>query len=282
MKLPAMQRPDARLACLLLAGSILAGVALAGCSRLTFVKPSTERGDYTRVAPEYDMREDPREHRRTLALEQVAAAGDSLRAGRLDVAERQARAALENDTSSAEAHTLLALVAERRGQASEAGGHYAKAAELAPGRGVALNNYGAWLCGHGRATESLPLFDRALADPSYATPAAALANAGTCAMRAGQGQQAERYLRRALQYDPGNAVALAGMARISYDTGDYLQARAFSQRRLGTAPATREVLQLASQIEQKLGDMAASARYVQRMGNEFPQTQAPRGGESQQ
>jgi type IV pilus assembly protein PilF len=277
-----MQLRSARLACMLLAGSILAGVALAGCSRLTFVKPSTERGDYDRVAPEYDVREDPRERGRTLALEQVAAAGDSLRDGRLDVAERQARAALENDASSAQAHTLLALVAERRGKDKEAGAHYAKAAELAPRGGVSLNNYGAWLCGHGRAAESLPLFDRALADPAYATPAAPLANAGTCAMRAGQGPQAERYLRRALQYDPGNAIALAGMARFSYDTGDYLQARAFSERRLATAPATREVLQLASQIEQKLGDMAASARYVQRMGNEFPQAQAPRGGESQQ
>ena len=277
-----MRRRDAGRACVWLAGSILAGVVLAGCSRLTFVKPSSDRGDYTRVAPEYDVREDPRERRRTLALEQLAAAGDSLRDGRLDVAEREARAALRNDPASAEAHTLLALLAERRDQPAQAGAYYAKAAELAPRRGVSLTNYGAWLCGHGRAAESLALFDRALADRAYATPAAALANAGTCAMRAGQGQRAERDLRRALQYDPGNAVALAGMARLSYDTGDYLQARAFSQRRLAAAPATREVLQLASQIEQKLGDMAASARYVQRMGNEFPQAQAPRGGESQQ
>lgn len=276
-----MLRPEARLACFLFAGSIVASVALAGCSRLTFVKPSTDRGDYDRVAPDYDMREDPREHRRTLALEQVAAAGDSLRDGRLDAAGRQARAALENDGSSAEAHTLLALVAERQGQTREAGAHYARAAELAPDRGVTLNNYGAWLCGNGRAADALPLFERALADRSYATPAAALANAGTCALRAGQPAQAERYLRRALQYDPGSAVALAGMARLSYDSGDFLQARAFSQRRLAASSATREVLQLASQIEQKLGDMQASARYVQRMGNEFPRTQAPRGGESQ-
>jgi type IV pilus assembly protein PilF len=282
MKLPVMQRHNARLACMLLAGVVLAGFALAGCSRLTFVKPSTDRGDYTRVAPEYDMRENPREQGRTLALEQVAAAGDSLRDGRLDVAERQARAALENDPASAEAHTVLALVAERSGQAREAGKHYARAAELAPERGTALNNYGAWLCGNGRAAESLALFERALADPAYTTPAAAMANAGACALQARQPALAERALRGALQYAPDNAVALGGMAQLSYDTGDYLQARAFSERRLAVAPATRQVLQLASQIEQKLGDMDASARYVQRLGVEFPQAQAPRGGESQQ
>lgn len=272
-----MRQPDARIA-----GMLLAALLLAGCSRLSFVKPSTERGDYTRVAPEYDLREDPRERGRVLAQEQVAAASESLRAGRLEDAERQATAALAGDPSSAEAHTVLALVAGQRGQDREAGAHYAKAAGLAPARGIALNNYGTWLCSNGRAAESLELFKRALADPSYATPAVALANAGSCAMKAGQVQFAERALRAALQEDPANPVALAGLARISYDGGDYLQARAFSERRLAAAPATAEVLQLASQIEQKLGDMAASARYVQRMGSEFPHAQTPRGGESQQ
>ena len=119
--------------------------------------------------------------------------------------------------------------------------------------------------------------------PGYPTPAAALGNAGTCALRAGQSARAERDLRHALDMDPTEPTALAGMARLEYGAGDYLQARAFSERRLAAAPATAEVLQLASQIEQKLGDAAASARYVQRMRGEFPLSQqAPRGGESQQ
>lgn len=255
---------------------------MSGCSRLTFVKPSAERGGYTQVAPDYNVREDKQERGRTLALEQVAAASDSLRDGRLDQAEAQARAALKSDPTSAGAYTVLALVAESQGRAAEAGKHYAKAAELAPTRGTTLNNYGAWLCGNGRATESLKLFERALADPSYATPAAALSNAGTCALQAGNPALAERALRGALVLDPDNAVALAGMAKSSYVAGDYLQARGFSQRRLAVAAATPEVLQLASQIEQKLGDFKASARYVERLGAEFPQSQAPRGGESQQ
>ena len=266
---------------LLLAGLLLAGGALAGCSRLSFVKPSPERGDYTRVAPEFDVRDDAHERGRTLALEQLAAAGDSLRDGQLDLAERQAKAALKNDSASAAAHTVLAIVADRRGKAAEAGKHYAKAVELAPTRGAMLNNYGAWLCGNGRATESLALFERALADASYATPVAALSNAGTCALKAGDRVVAERALRGALEFDPDNVPALAGLAQCAYDTGDYLQARAFSQRRLAVAPATAAVLQLASQIEQKLGDTRASAHYVQRLGAEFPESQTPRGGESQ-
>src|SRR3546814_6712665 len=67
-----------------------------------------------------------------------------------------------------------------------AGGYYARAAELAPEQGTALNNYGAWLCGNGRAAESLAWIDRALADPIYRQRASALANAGSCALKAGQ------------------------------------------------------------------------------------------------
>lgn len=280
-----MQRPEAIALRHLVAGLVLAGLLvapLAGCSRLTFVKANTDRGDYIQVAPDYQVREGKDEERRTLALTLAAAAGEALQAGRLDQAEAQAEKALDNDRASAEAHTVLALVAERRGDASVAGRHYAEAAELAPRRGTTLNNYGAWLCSNGRVAESLPVFDRALGDKAYRTPAAALANAGRCRLMAGESKLAERYLRLALDIDKNNPVALAGMARYSYDIGDYLQARAFSERRLAAAAAAPEVLQLASQIEQKLGDMAASAHYVERMRKEFPRSQTPRGGVGQQ
>ncbi|REN20808.1 type IV pilus biogenesis/stability protein PilW, partial [Mycobacterium tuberculosis] len=80
----------------------------------------------------------------------------------------------------------LAAIAAQRGNDAEAGQLYAKAAELGPERGDVLNNYGAWLCAHGRPAESLVWFDRALQAPGYTTPASALANAGGCALDAGQ------------------------------------------------------------------------------------------------
>lgn len=273
-----MPRPEAR-ALVILLGACL---ALAACSRLTFVKPDPARGDYDRVAPEYSIKEDPGASRQAQALRQALLAEGALRGGRLQEARRAAEAALALDPASSEAHTLLAVVAERQGRAERAGEHYARAVELAPRRGVTLNNYAAWLCRNGRQAESLPLFERALADAGYDTPAAALANAGTCAMRAGQPVLAERALRRALEYDRDNVVALDALARLSFDGGDYLQARAFSQRRLAAAPATAQVLLLASQIEQKLGDSAAEARYVQRLRAEFPNAPTPRGDASQQ
>jgi len=271
-----MRRPD----CLLVL--VAASLLVAGCSRLTFVKPKLERGDYTRVAPDYTVRDDPAARQRLAALDHVAVAEDRLRAGDLPEAEAQARAAIALDPGVAGAYTLLGLAADQRGDAEGAGRHYARAAELEPRRGSTLNNYAAWLCRNGRQEESLSLFNQALRDPGYATPAIALANAGACALEAGRPAEAERDLRKALELAPGNPTALATMARLSFQGGDYLQARAFSQRRLATAPATGKVLQLASQIEQKLGDSAAEARYVARLKAEFPDAQTPRGDESQQ
>ena len=248
----------------LLAWVVLGSLVVAGCSRLTFIRPKLERGEYTRETPEYALRADPQDKKRIAAMDQVAMAEQHLRGGQLDQAETEASAALKADPSSADAHTLLAMIAEQRGKAGEA-------------RGAVLNNYGAWLCGNGRAAESLVLFDQALADPGYRTPGAALANAGSCALTAGQSARADRDLRRALQYDPANPTALAALAELEYGAGDYMQARAFSERRLAAAPATLQVLQLASQIEQKLGDTAAAARYVQRIRTEFPQARTPSG-----
>ena len=259
-----------RLRDLLLAALVVTTI-VAGCSRLTFVKPKLKRHGYEQVAPEYNIREDVAGDRKIAAMDRIALAQQRLGAGQLDQAETEAKAVLKADSKSADAHTLLAMIEEQRGHPEQAGAYYLKAVELAPARGGMLNNYGAWLCGNGRAAESLAYFDRALTDPAYATPAAAMANAGSCALTAGQTARADRDLRNALALDPASPVALAGMAEREYRAGHYFEARAFSERRLAAAPATRQVLQLASQIEQKLGDMAAAARYVQRMRAEFPE-----------
>ncbi len=252
----------------------------SACSRLTFIRPNASPGKYEKIAPDYTFEDSPAVRQRTAASDHVALASDALRVGELDRAEKEADAALKADPRSADANTLLAVVEDRRGRSKQAGEHYARAAELAPAQGTALNNYGAWLCANERAAESLAWFDRALADARYRQRASALANAGACALQAGQAGRVERDLRAALALDPDNAVALAAMAQYSYRQANYMDARAFSERRLSAAPATPAVLRLASQIEEKLGDRTAAARYVQRLRAEFPQAGTLQSGES--
>ena len=116
--------------------------------------------------------------------------------GDFAAAKRGAEAVLKRDPNSIDGHTYLAIALENSGEAAGAGAHYLRAIELAPANGAALNNYGAWLCGQGRAAESLSWFDKAVAEPGYGNKAMALANAGVCAGQAGQQERADRDLRQ--------------------------------------------------------------------------------------
>jgi type IV pilus assembly protein PilF len=261
-----MPLPDLRLPAV-----VLVALALAGCGNKGVKPISAPLG----VAPEYVARDNADTRRRVSYQDQVTLSAEAYRAGAMDVAEKRARSALKLDANRPDAYMMLATLASQRGADAEAGTLYLKAAELAPNSGEVLNNYGAWLCTHGRASEALTWFDRALATPGYATPAAALANAGGCALEANQPERAARDLRKALSLDPTNAYALESLARNEFAQGRFFEARAFVQRRLAAAPATRSVLQLASQIEAQLGDTVASGRYLQRIRDEFPQDAAP-------
>lgn len=247
-------------------------LATGACNRLTFVRQDFSRQGYERVSPEVDVSGKGGSRNAALALPHLQLAQVRLVGGDYDTAEREAQKALKLDPKSADAHTVLAATAARRGASAEAGVHYLRAAELAPDNGAVLNNYGVWLCGQGREAESLAWFDKALGDSRYSTPALALANSGTCAVRAGQEARGERDLRRAIGLDPRNATALGALAQLEFKRGNAFEARAFSERRLAAAPPDPAALQLASQIEEKLGDTAAAARYVQRMRAEFPQS----------
>lgn len=256
----------------ILAAVVLALVGLSGCSRLTFVKPDVSRSGPKYVKPEVSMTPDNFDKGSAAARTEVNKAQQALRAGDYAGATAATKEALRLAPDSAPAHTLAALIAEHSGDDRKAGVHYQKALELAPLQGGMHNNYGTWLCSNSRAEESLQWFDQALSDPTYPTPAVAMANAGACAQKAGQAARAERYLERSLELEPESPVALAAMAQHKFRTGDAFHARAFSQRRLAAAPADAASLLLASQIEQKLGDTEAAAAYVQRLRGEFPGT----------
>jgi type IV pilus assembly protein PilF len=255
-----------KVALLLIIPMLLAG----GCSRLTFVKPKMERKDGEQIAPDYQVSDTPATKQRMAAQEQMGRALQNLQAGKLDAAEQSAKAVLKMRPDSADATTLMAIIEDRRGRASQAGAHYKRAAELPPLDGGRQNNYGAWLCANGYPAESLVWFDRALNDPDYATPAAALANAGGCAAKVGQYERSERDLRRALALDPRNSFALGAMAENEYRSQRFFEARAFVERRLAAAPASPVMLKLASQIEERLGDKVAASRYVKQLRAEFP------------
>lgn len=196
--------------------------------------------------------------------------------GKLTEALKNARKAVIADPNLASGYTLLGIVHQRLGQMGPAGEAFRKAVERGPHDPYALNAMGTYLCGQGQYEEADQYFRRALKNPLYQTPWIALYNAGSCAEKAGNLQQAETDYRAALRRNPRFAPALLRMAHISFEQDKFLSARAYLQRYAAVAPHTAESLWLGVRTEKQLGDMDQMAGYALKLRARFPDSEQAR------
>ena len=199
-----------------------------------------------------------------------------LRQGKLEVALEKLNKALEFDPDYVDAHTVIAVLYEAINDPVKAEEHYRRAAELKPKGGNELNNYGWFLCRQGHYDQAQGYFERAIADPFYKTPAVALSNSGTCLLKAGKRDEAEKTLRLALDRNPNDSETLLQLASALYQSGEYFKARAFMQRFESLAQPRAEALMLGRNIELKLGNGNAARDYTHRLLRGFPESEQAR------
>lgn len=190
--------------------------------------------------------------------------------GQLNVALSDFKRAAELDEHNAAAQNALAVLYERLDQPAKAGRHYQRALDLDDDNSGTHNNYGRFLCGQGKYEQGLEHLRRIIDSKLYDTPWVALTNAGLCARAAGQREQAEDYLRRALESKPTFPPALLEMSRLSLESGQHLSARAFLQRYEAAAERDAASLWLGVQIEHALGNTDAAAEYSKALRGLFP------------
>lgn len=191
--------------------------------------------------------------------------------GSYDVALEKLQRALKQDPDLPTAHHYIAELYRTLGNPELAEQHYRRALRLSPDDPAVHNNFGVFLCDRGRFDEAEERFLQAAGVPSYQRPDEAYQNAALCALREPDLDQAEKYFRRALEINPVRPNSLYQMARLSYETGEYLQARAFVQRYTAVAPHTPQSLSLALRIERRLGNEAAAERYARQLREKFPE-----------
>jgi type IV pilus assembly protein PilF len=193
--------------------------------------------------------------------------------GDLETALMKLNRALEQDPKLASAHHSIAILYQRLGNDALAEEHYKTALRLQPDESRAHNNYGQFLCLKGRYVEAEEHFIKAAGSPLYNSIAGALTNAGVCANRIPDVNKAENFFRQALEHDQQYAPALLEMARLTYNAGNHLSARAYLERFMGVARHNAESLWLGVRIEDTLGDKDASSSYALLLKNKFPDTQ---------
>ena len=178
--------------------------------------------------------------------------------------------ALAADPNYTPTYNALGVLYQRLGKNEQAEQYFKRALKINANDPHTLNNYGQFLCTTKHYDEAQELFMKAAANPLYESQEIALTNAGTCAMNNNHPDVAEAHFKQALQKNPRVPAALLQMAQLSYNSGNYLSARAYLQRYLEVAKHTPATLWLGIQIEQQLGDKNTLASYALVLKNNFP------------
>lgn len=180
--------------------------------------------------------------------------------------------AIKADPGFVSAYSVRGLVYTQLRDYPKAEEDFRYALNLAPNDPEVNNNYGWYLCETGKERQSIAYFLQALKNPLYETPDRAYANAGTCALKAGDVQGAEGYLLNALRFArdgaPGPRLQLA---KLFFQRGINEEARIYLSEALKQMePPTSEALWLGVRIERKLGNRSAESGYASQLRSRYP------------
>lgn len=180
--------------------------------------------------------------------------------------------AIKERDDYAPAHATLAFVYAQTGKAVAAQEQYQRALTLAPDDPDTQNNYGVFLCSQGHGKEAQNYFNQAVKNENYATPEAALTNAGICLWNLNHPHQAIEKFRHALLINPKFASALEQMANMMFQQGKYIEAEVFERRYRRVATPGPGMLLLFSRTERALGHTAKAKEYEILLVQKYPES----------
>ena len=133
-----------------------------------------------------------------------------------------------------------------------------------------LNQYGVFLCRHGKLEESLKMFDASVKVITNKDVSGTYENAATCNLMAGNSELAEALYRKALNHNPEQRDSLLGMASMEYNKGRYERSRSYLKRFEKVSEHNSRSLWIAIKTASKLNDMNTVASYAIKLEQRFP------------
>ena len=192
--------------------------------------------------------------------------------GQMEVALQELDEAVKLDPKNAKIYNVYGLVYAVLGQDANAERNFQQAIALAPSDSEVRQNWGWYLCTHGRARESIPEFEAAIRNPLYKSPDIALTNAGKCSLEAGDTQRGEDFLKRAVTINPANISAAYNLALLMYRESRTDEARTLMRRIMAAPNPAPDALYLGMCIERKASDRITEASYVQQLKTRYPES----------
>ncbi|UTH72561.1 type IV pilus biogenesis/stability protein PilW [Chromobacterium sp. IIBBL 290-4] len=192
--------------------------------------------------------------------------------GNLKVALDNANQAVQADPTLVSAYLTRAYVLNLLQQSGPAEEDFQRALRLDPASPEVNNNYGLFLCEHGKPQESLAWFQKALANPLYDSPQSAYLNLGRCSAKLGRQEQANDYLLSALRAAPEYAPALRELANLQLEQGNARLAAFYFGRLRRAASSALDAADwwLGARIARKAGDDALESECANVLKNQYP------------
>jgi type IV pilus assembly protein PilF len=190
--------------------------------------------------------------------------------GNLPLAKEKLERAEKYNPRDPEIHSVLAVLYDRLGLPDEVDKHFREAIRLAPKDPQIANNYGAFLCQHGRTDEGVKRFLESAVNPLYRTPEFAYSNAGVCLRAAKRYDEAANSFARAIQIRPNYAEAVFQAADLELERGDVAKASALVDKYMGAFDATPDLLYVGVKAARKRGDRAVEDKYMRKLRVEYP------------
>ena len=199
-----------------------------------------------------------------------------LQAEKYELAEDRLQRAVDINPRMAKAHMALGMTYEALDNLRLATASYEAAVKSAPRDFNILNAYAVFLCRQRDFDGAQKNFTKAANHPENDDAERTLTNAGLCMAQKPDADAAEAFFREALEHKPTYGEALLQLCLMKYQQQDYLGARAFLQRFMGSSRTTAGVLFLAAEIEGKLGNERGRTEFVNQLLREFPESKEAR------
>jgi type IV pilus assembly protein PilF len=193
-------------------------------------------------------------------------------AGNPAVALEEVRIALEADPDYVQAYSVRGLIRAQLKENAKAEEDFQRALRIAPKNPDINNNYGWFLCETGQPRQSIQYFLNAVKDPLYETPEVAYANAGKCALKAGDMDGEQKYLLQSLRLAKSQAPETRyQLANVFYLRGNLDESKVYLNEAVkAMEPPTPEALWLGVRLERKLGNKAGEGSYASQLRSRYP------------
>ena len=195
-----------------------------------------------------------------------------LQNGETERAKAPLREALKLDPRSEAANVALALVFQQEGEVASAEQHFRAALSNAPDSPRILNNYGAFLMEQQRNKEALAYFQKASEDTFYSERSRVFENLGLAYQRLGQPEQAKAQFERALRLHSRQPMALLEMARLEFESQNYVPAWQYYLGFTQLSAQDASSLWLGVQLARRFGDHNRAAGYALQLRRLYPAT----------